>query len=189
MLLIDEIDGHYFLSVGFAKTNIRDPQHILEQLRSVDYRVVVQLVKADLIAGPEHLQFAARNALYSFKGKRRRSKSLAMELLLYLSCQRQIAKAIKFLGVGPNDSRIALVALSDSKDAIQRLASQAESMIRGEEDDTQIEIRSKQKMTKLRDSYGVTRKEMKAARLEGETDSSVLKRLIIERSALLDLED
>ena len=189
MLLINEIDGHYLLTVGFAKTNIRDPQHTLEQLRSVDNRVVVQLVKADLVAGPEHLKFAARNALYSFTGKRRRSKSLAMELLLYLSCQRQIAKAVNFLGVDPNDSRIALVALSDSKDAIRQVARQAESMIKGEEDDTQIEIGSKQKMTKLQDSYRVTRKEMKAARLEGETDSSVLERLIVERSALLDLED
>lgn len=187
--MITEIDGHYLLTVGFAETNIRDPQHALEQLRSVDKRAEVQLVKADLIAGPEHIQFAARNALYSFKGKRRRSKSLAMELLLYISCQRQIAKAVKFLGVDSKDSRIALVALSDSKAAIQQLARQAESMIIGEEDDTQIQIGSKQKMTKLQDSYGVTRKEMKAARLEGETDSSVLKRLIVERSALLDLED
>lgn len=189
MLLIDEIDGHYLLSVGFAKTNVRDPQRMLEQLRSVDNRAEVQLVKADLIAGPEHLQFAVRNALYSFKGKRRRSKSLAMELLLYISCQRQIAKAIKFLGVDSKDSRIVLVALSSSKDAIQNLARQAESMISGEEDDSQIEIGSKHKMVKLQDSYGVTRKEIEAARLEGETDSSVLKRLIVERSALLDLED
>jgi tRNA threonylcarbamoyladenosine modification (KEOPS) complex Cgi121 subunit len=189
MLMIEEIDGHYLLSVGFAKTSILDPRHTLEQLRSVDNRAEVQLVKADLIAGPEHLQFAARNALYSFKGKRRRSKSLAMELLLYISCQRQIAKAIKFLGVDPKDSRIALVALSDSKDAIQRLARQAGSMISGEEDDSQIEIGSKQKMAKLQDSYGVTGKGIEAARLEGETDSSVLKRLIVERSALLDLED
>jgi tRNA threonylcarbamoyladenosine modification (KEOPS) complex Cgi121 subunit len=189
MLLIDEIDGHYLLSVGFAKTNVRDPQRMLEQLRAIDNRAEVQLVKADLIAGSEHLQFAARNALYSFKGKRRRSKSLAMELLLYISCQRQIVKAIRFLGVDSKDSRIALVALSDSKDAIQHLASQAVSMISGEEDDSQIEIGSGQKMAKLQDSYGVTRKEIEAARLEGETDSSVLKRLIVERSALLDLED
>ncbi len=113
MLLIKEINSHYLLSLGFAKASIADPEHILKQLRSIDKQVEVQLVKADLIAGPEHLQFAARNAIHSFNGKRRRSKSLAMELLLYVSCQRQIAKAIKLLGVGSEDSRIALVALSD----------------------------------------------------------------------------
>jgi tRNA threonylcarbamoyladenosine modification (KEOPS) complex Cgi121 subunit len=187
--LIEEIDSHYLLSLAFAKANIRDPQHTLKQLRGINDHVEVQLVRADLIAGPEHLQFAARNALHSFKGERRRAKSLAMELLLYISCQRQIAKAIKFLGVDSRDSRVALIALSDSKDMIQELAVQAKSVVGGEPDDGQIEVGSKQKMVKLQESYGVTVKEMEAARLEGETETSVLKRLIVERSAFLDIED
>jgi tRNA threonylcarbamoyladenosine modification (KEOPS) complex Cgi121 subunit len=185
--LIERIDDYYFLSLAFTNTGIKDPEHALKQLRSINTRAEVQLVKADLIAGPEHLQFGARNALNSFKGDKRRSKSLAVELLLYLSCQRQIAKAIRFLGVDLEDSRVALIALSDSKDAIQELASHAESIINGKQDDSQIEIGSKEKMALLQQSYGVTRKEMEAARFEGETESSALKRLIVERSALLDL--
>jgi tRNA threonylcarbamoyladenosine modification (KEOPS) complex Cgi121 subunit len=187
--LIEEIDSHYLLSLGFAKVSIPDPERVLEQLRSVNKQAEVQLVKADLIAGPEHLQFAARNALYSFNGKRRRSKSLAMELLLYVSCQRQIAKAIKFLGVDSKDSRIELVALSDSKDALQELDHRARLILSGEQDDNLIEIGSKQKAAQLQRSYGVTAREMEAARFEGELDSSVLKRLIVERSALLDIKD
>jgi len=189
MLLIKEINSHYLLSLGFAKASIADPEHTLEQLRSVNKQAEVQLVKADLIAGPEHLQFAARNAIYSFNGKRRRSKSLAMELLVYVSCQRQIAKAIKFLGVDSKDSRIALVALSDSKDAILELDRRARLIVSGEQADNLIEIGSKQKMAQLQRSYGVTGREMEAARFEGETDSSILKRLIVERSALLDIRD
>src|SRR5437667_12813247 len=81
------------------------------------------------IGGPEHLQFAARNALYSFKGKRRRSKSLAMELLLYISCQRQIAKAIRFSGVDATDTRIAIVALSESRAALEERAPEAQSIV------------------------------------------------------------
>ena len=185
--MIEQIDGYYFLSLTFTNTGIKDPEHALKQLRTINTQAEVQLVKADLIAGPEHLQFAARNALNSFKGDKRRSKSLAVELLLYLSCQRQIAKAIRFLGVDSEDSRVALVALSDSKDAIQELARRAESIIDGKQDDSQIEIGSKEKMIRLQESYGVTRKEMDAARFEGETESSTLKRLIVERSALLDL--
>jgi len=189
MLLIEEIDNHYLLSLGFSNARISDPEQTLKQLRCINNQTEVQLVKADLIAGPEHLQFAARNAFHSFKGKRRRSKSLAMELLLYISCQRQIAKAIKFLGIDSDDSRIALVALSDSKDALQELDRQAKSVVGGEEDDSVIEIGSKQKMAKLKRTYGIADTEMGAARVEGETDSSVLKRLIVERSALLDIED
>jgi tRNA threonylcarbamoyladenosine modification (KEOPS) complex Cgi121 subunit len=189
MLLIKEINSHYLLSLGFAKASIPDPEYTLEQLRSINKQAEVQLVKADLIAGPEHLQFAARNAIYSFNGKRRRSKSLAMELLVYVSCQRQIARAIKFLGVDSKDSRIALVALSDSKDAILELDRRSRLIVSGEQADNLIEIGSKQKMAQLQRSYGVTSGQMEAARFDGETDSSILKRLIVERSALLDIRD
>jgi tRNA threonylcarbamoyladenosine modification (KEOPS) complex Cgi121 subunit len=189
MHLIDEIDGYYLLSMAFAKAKVLDPEHTLKRLRSINNRVDVQLVKADMIAGPEHVQFAARNALASFKASKRRSKSLAMELLLYLSCQRQIAKAIRLLGINSEDSQVALVALSDSEGAIRELAGQSESIIDGNRDDGQIEIRLKQKIIRLQRSYGVTRKEMEAASFEGESDSSVLKRMIVERSALLDLGD
>ena len=189
MLLIKKINSHYLLSLGFSKASIADPEHTLERLRTVNKQAEVQLVKADLIAGPEHLQFAARNAIYSFNGERRRSKSLAMELLVYVSCQRQIAKAINFLGVDSKDSRIALVALSDSKDAIQELDRRARLIVSGEQDDNLVEIGTKQKMAQIKHSYGVNSREMEAARFEGETDSSILKRLIVERSALLDIRD
>ncbi|HVH16058.1 MAG TPA: KEOPS complex subunit Cgi121 [Candidatus Angelobacter sp.] len=189
MLLIDEIDDHYLLSLTFAKASISDPEQTLRQLRYISSEAKVQLVKADLIGGPEHLQFAARNALHSFSGPQRRSKSLAVELLLYISCQRQIAKAIKLLGVDSRDSRVALVALSDSKNAILELDRQASSVIGGERDRNLIEIGSRHKMDVLQRSYGITGREMEATRLVGEADSSVLKRLIIERSALLDIRD
>ena len=188
MLLIDEINNHYLLSLAFTKANVPDPEQILKQLRSISSEAEVQLVKADLIGGPEHLHFAARNAVQSFSGPHRLTKSLAVELLLYISCQRQIAKAIKLLGVDSEDSRIALVSLSDSKDAILELDRQANSVIGGERDESLIEIGSKRKMDLLQRSYGVTGREMEATKSVGEADSSVLKRLIVERSALLTIE-
>ena len=189
MLLIDEINNHYLLSLAFAKASISDPEKTLKELRKVSSEAQLQLVKADLVGGPEHLQFAARNAIQSFSGQHRRSKSLAVELLLYISCQRQIAKAIKLLGVDSDDSRVALVALSGSKDVISELDRRANSVIGGHRDESLIEIGSKAKMDVLQRSYGVSSREMDATKSVGETDSSVLKRLIIERSALLDIRD
>src|SRR5256712_13581272 len=189
MLLIDEMEAHPLLCLGFTKVSTPDPEHALKLLRAVNSQAEVQLLKADLVAGPEHLHFAARNAIYSFKGKRRRSKSLAMELLLYISCQRQIAKAIRFSGVDSKDSRIAIVALSESRAALEELAREAQSIVGGTPDDDLIEIQSEQRIAKLQRSYGITSRAMEAARFEGEIDSSVLKRLIVERSALLDVQD
>jgi len=113
--MLDEIDHQYLLILGFDNARIIDPEKTLLLLRSTAAKAQVQLLKAKLIAGPEHLRFAARNALYSFRSKSPRSKSLAVEFLLYVSCQRQISKAIRLLGVEPTDRQVLLVALSESR--------------------------------------------------------------------------
>ena len=182
--MIDEIDGHYLLSLGYSKARITDPEKTLRKLRSVNDVVQVQLVKAGLVAGPEHLRFAARNALHSFTGKSPRSKSLAVEYLLFVSCQRQISKAIKLLGVASSDRNVVLIGLSDSKDALRDLETLSSSVL-GEPDNSVVEIGSKAKFNEIQKSYGVTAKEIEAVRMEGESDNSALKRLIIEQSALL----
>ncbi len=183
-----EIDHQYLLSLGFPGVVIGDPEKVLHKLRTTNEQVQLQLLKAGLVAGPEHLTFAAKNAIHSYKGKNAKSRSLAMELLLYISCQRQISKAIKFLGVDPSDRQVLLVALSESKAALQKLEEESKTLL-GESDDNLVEIGSKRKLVDIQHAYGVTRREMEATRFEGETDSQVLKRLIVERSALLDIED
>jgi KEOPS complex subunit Cgi121 len=185
---MEEIDDSYLLTLGFNGGHVKDPQRTLVKLRSMR-GVEVQLLRAELVAGQDHLSFAARNALHSFKGKRRRSKSLAVEYLLYVSCQRQISKAIDLLGISPVDRQVLLVALSESKEDLEKLEREACSIIGGEPDMNLVEIGSDRKLRSLQKAYCVTNREMEAARLPGESDPDVLKRLIIERSALLDLAD
>ena len=186
--MIDEIDHYFLLSMGFSNAGISSPENILRQLRSVNGDIQVQLLKAGLVAGPEHLRFAARNALHSFTGTNRRSNNLAVEYLLFISCQRQISKAISFLGVEPSDNKVVLVALSNSIEALHELEKASKSLL-GVSDDNLVEIRSKHKLVGLQHSYGISDTEMQAARFEGEADAQVLKRLIVERSALLSIGD
>jgi len=186
LLLIDEIDHHFLLVLGFPNAKIEDPAVALQQLRSTAGDIQVQLVKAELVAGIEHLRLAAAHALRSFYREKPRSKSLAIELLLFVSCQRQISKAIKQLGVEPSD-KILLVALSGSKDNLPELEKNSK-LILGETDDSLVEIDSKSKMANLQRSYQVSNVEMEASRFEGESSEDVLKRLIIERSALLSVQ-
>ena len=186
--MMDEIDHHFLLSLGFSSARIADPAKTLGQLRAVREKVQLQLVKADRVAGSEHLRFAARNALHSFNGKSPRSNSLAVEYLLFLSCQRQISKAISFLGVERSDTKVVLAALSESREHLLELERVSRSLL-GDSNDDVIEIGSKQKLTELQHSYGVSKMEMEAARFQGESDAQVLKRLIVERSALLSVRD
>src|SRR6266540_3000013 len=154
---MEEIDHHYLLSLGFNHAKVSDPEKVLRQLRSAN-KVQVQLLKAGLVGGPEHLRFAARNALHSFRSKSPRSKSLAMEYLLYLSCQRQISKAISLLGVEPTDRQVVLVALSESKEAIQEVESLSKLLF-GEADDSLVEIGSNRKLAEIQRYYGVSNRE------------------------------
>jgi len=109
--------------------------------------------------------------------------------LQWNSCSTSAANAIRFSVVAAKEKRKAIVALSNSKAALEELAREAQSIVGGTPDDDLIEIQSEQRMAKLQRSYGITSRAMEAARFEGEIDSSVLKRLIVERSALLDIQD
>ena len=186
--MMEEIDHYFLLVLGFPRANVKDPAAVLRQLRSEPEHVEVQLLRADLVAGIEHLRLAANNALRSFYGKKPRSRSLAVELLLFVSCQRQISKAIKLLGVEPADERVVLVALAKSPVSLKGLEEKSRSIF-GEMDQTLVEIGSKAKLANLQRSYSVSNLEMEAARFEGESRADVLKRLIIERSALLSIAD
>lgn len=186
--MIRKINDHYLLIEAFRNTKIEDPEHLLEQLRSTHRVAQIQLVKSQLVAGPVHIELAAQNALRAFKCSHPMTKSLAMELLLYISCQRQISNAIQQMGIARGDNEIALVALSSSKDSLESLARTVNSTLPGEHDESLLEITSEKKKKALREYYGIEDKEVEATRLPGETDTDVLKRLVIERSALLSLE-
>ncbi len=181
------IDGEHLLVIGLANCEVSDPDRTLRKLRALFPRVQVQLVRADRIAGREHLNFAARNAVKAFRRKHNRSHSLAMELLLYVSCQRQISRAIETLGVAPRTREIVLAALTRDSDVFDRLARAAQEESGGVLREDVIEIRSKRKASELKKAYKIGAAETEAARFPGEAEEEVLTRLIIERSALVAL--
>lgn len=185
----EKVDDHYHLLIqGFSETSIQEPEKTLDELRSSFPHVHLQLVRAELVAGREHLFFAARNAIAGYKSPHRKSKSLAVELLLYVSCQHQISKAITLLGIRPKDQNIILVALGNSDISFKDLKARCRSLIQGRPKDELVEIYSQDKFNMLKECYGITSIEMEAARVPGEVEEDVLKRLVIERSALLTLE-
>ena len=186
--MLERIDSWCLLILGFAAAKVKDPKATLGQLRSSFPQVEVQLIRADRVAGREHLSFAVRNALKAFGKKYKRSRSIAMEVLLYTSCQRQISKAIQTMGVTAQTREIAMVAMSKSPGLLEELTEGAEKMIGGKLDSEVLEIQSRTKLAELKKFFGIGERELDAGRLPGETDGMALTRLIIERSALLALE-
>lgn len=160
----------------------------MSRLRQSLPDVELQLMRADRVAEAEHLIFATRNALRAFSRKYQRSRTVAMEILLYVSCQRQISKAIELLGVTQSTSQVAIVALSRRTRTLASLPKTVEKILGGKLDDKVLEIRTKRKLLDLRKAYDISEKELGTVRVEGKEEAEVIKQLVLERSALLALE-
>ncbi|SRR6266568_165146 len=186
-MILERIEGKHLLLQGLIKCKVSDSEKVLREIRSSFPDVQIQLMRADRIAGKEHLMFAARNAERAFRRRYKRAHSLAVELLLYASCQRQITKAIQILGVETHTHEVILAAISD-KSVGSVLVDSVSNALQGSRDDQVLEVASSKKFKGLMDVYGVTRLELEASKFPREGENSVLKRLIIERSALLALE-
>jgi tRNA threonylcarbamoyladenosine modification (KEOPS) complex Cgi121 subunit len=188
--MITEKIGSYSLFVqGFRDANIPDSEKVLRELRGSFQGIDLQLLRADRVAGKEQIIFAARNAIDSFQSKDRRAKHLSMEFLLFASGQHQIIEAIKLLGVTASSRELALVGLSQTSLDSNLLSNRAMDSVKGIPDDTVLQIKTRKKGEDLKRAYNITVKELNASRMPSEEDNSVLRRLIIERSALLALEN
>ncbi|SRR6266516_1697327 len=188
--MITERVGPYVLGIqGFRDARVLNSEKSLRDLRESFEGIELQLLRADRIAGIEHVVFAARNAVDSFEGKDRRAKHLSMEFLLFATGEHQIIEAIKFLGVSESSTEIALVGLSENSTDFSPLIDRATDVFRGILDDSVLEVETIKKKKDLKKAYNVSEKQLNASKMLGETESSLLKRLVIERSALLVLEN
>ena len=188
--MITEKIGPFFLWIqGFRDARVIDSEKALHDLRWSFDGIELQLLRADRIAGIEHMVFAARNAVDSFTGKDRRAKHLSMEFLLFASGEHQIVEAIKFLGVSQSSTELALVGLSEDSTDPSSLIDRATDIVQGILDDSVLEVGTGKKRGDLKKAYNISDKQLNASKMAGETESSLLKRLVIERSTFLVLEN
>ena len=180
-----KLDGFICNVLGFADVKIPNPDVALKELRRKLADSEVQIMRADRVAGPEHLFFAAENAVRALRRGHGRSKSLAMETLLFTSGQRQISRAVDLLGVTPQTKEIVVTIFSKQSLSDDKLNSVAQSVLGGKRQDVVIELNSRNKIRELCRTYGISAKELAAAQLPSEKADSLVKRLIVERSALL----
>jgi len=188
-MITEKIGSCYLFVQGFRDANVPDSEKVLRELRGSFQGIDLQLLRADRVAGKEHLVFSARNAVDSFQSSYRRAKHLSMEFLLFASGEHQIIEAIKLLGVTASSKELALVGLSETSLDASLLSNRAMESVRGTPDDTVLQIKTKKKVEDLKRAYNIPDKELNASKMPSEEDNSVLKRLIIERSALLALEN
>jgi tRNA threonylcarbamoyladenosine modification (KEOPS) complex Cgi121 subunit len=182
MLKFIEEAGKYVEISGFSDLSVKDAEEFVKAARKeLSECMWVQFFDAGLVASWRHLYFAVLNALLAFKNGRNISKSVAMETMLYASAQRQIRKAIDFMGVKCTVADVAVVIIGENAESVEKLLSAVSKRVGKKPDDAVLEI-SQEKTKIIREAFGVTDAEFEAVL---EKNDAALVDLVIERVALL----
>ena len=174
---------------GFRNARVGNPEVLLKDLRELFPGVELQLLRAERVAGREHLILAATNAIDSFKGKDRRARLLSMEFLLFASGEHQIVEAIKLIGVTPSTTELVVAGIAERETDLNGVTGTISRKANATPDDAVIELQSAKKIRSLKKAYKISDRELESTRVSCETDEMILKRLVIERSAMLVLEN
>jgi len=176
--------GKYVEITGFRNVRIKDAEEFVKTTRKeTPESAWIQFFDAKLVATWQHLYFAVLNAQLAFKNERTISKSVAIEVMLYASAQRQIRKAIQLVGVKRGSTNVAVVIIGENPDSVQAVLSAVSRPIGVEPDETVLEL-TKEKTKSIRKAFRISAKELEAV-MEKKNVDHALVNLVIERTALL----
>jgi KEOPS complex subunit Cgi121 len=174
----------YVEITGFRNVSIKDAEEFVKAARKeLPQKTWVQFFDAELVATWQHLYFAVLNALLAFTNGRNISKTVAMEVMLYASAQRQIRKAIQLIGVKRASANVAVVIIGESSESLRAVLSAVSKHIGVKPDETVLEL-TNEKIQSIRKAFGVSTEELEAV-MEKKDAKQALVNLVIERTALL----
>lgn len=162
-----------------------DTPQILKEAQIKLPNVTLQLFDLDKVAGSRHLLLATFNAWKSFNSKRRISRSLGMEILLFVSGTGQINEAIGRVGIITKTRKTATLALVSSDDEAKKASAFLSQAFHKDSNDKLLDEWTEYRRRSLQTLYAVSNKELEAAKREGEGIEKAIERIAIERSAML----
>jgi len=176
--------GQFIAIAGFKNVKIGEVDPFFKLIKGKTGDACVQFFDAVLVAGWQHLYFAALNASNAFKNKSNISNSLAVETLLYASAQRQIKEAVRLLGLKPHGRQIAVLVLAESKQRVDSALEIVSRLVGGERDDSVLKL-THEKVEGVRKLFGITDVELEAKVEKKGLENKALTDLVIEHGALL----
>lgn len=186
MLKFIQAFGKYVAIASFRDVKIENVEAFLEKAKKAAENCEIQFFDAGLVASWQHLYFAALNAIKAFKNGENISKSLAMEMLLYASAQRQIRKAMDLLGIKRNTNEIAVLVVGENQNKVKATLDKVSRVTGGKRDDTVLEL-TPNKIANIRRVFEISDAEIEAV-ANGKILEEALIELVIERMALLATE-
>jgi KEOPS complex subunit Cgi121 len=149
------------------------------------YRVTIQAVDAELIAGAEHIQSAVQKALRAMKRNRNITSELGLEILLYAAGKRQIERALE-MGVRAGEQKVMIIIVDERGEKDLEVVAEEVKRKTGMAEVSIQDLKSyldydEHKKERIRDFFAITEDELNAV---GEQK---LKMLVLERVALVDV--
>jgi len=168
--------------VGARDVHVEDVDDTLRAVRAVVGEHMFQLFDAGMVAGWRHLYHAAVNAIKAVENGTAVSKGIDVETLLYATCQDQIIKAFRVMGVSKNTKAVAVAVFGRDPDAITDAARRVVGAL-GDLDDHVLQV-DEAKFRKLKKVFEVNEASLETV---GGDPYEALTSLIVEKGALLAL--
>jgi len=120
LLSFDEVPDAFIFA---GKSRVSDVDSALRKVSEVEKKsgATIHIVDADAVCGPAHLASALLHARRSHANHRPRARDLKVELMMYLSGQRQIERAIQIAGLSPRTRALGFV-IEAPREAAERTA-------------------------------------------------------------------
>jgi len=185
--LIRKLEGFnkYIVIAGFRNVKIKDIDKFFILVKEKTGNACVQLFDVKLVAGWQHLYFAALNAVNAFKNKLNISNNLGIEILLYASAQRQIKEAVKLIGIHPNSREVAVVIVANTRSEASSLLSIVSALLTGSIQDDELLELTDDKVEGIKKLFEISNIELKAKVEKEDGEKEALMDLVIEHVALL----
>ncbi|MEN2975325.1 MAG: KEOPS complex subunit Cgi121 [Candidatus Caldarchaeales archaeon] len=165
------------------KNLLRDPARLVSELSSD--QVLVNIFKANSIVSLKQIHIAAISALAAFKSKSNIARNLNIEILLRISSETQIDKALKKIGVDEETDEVGVCIIAGDKVEIDKVGRILSSRIGGIELSGE-DLYEHERITRALEFYNIDREELQLIQAKDLYEAALL--LIIEKIATLDVE-
>jgi len=176
-------EQRYLLIAGFFSQIGIEVEKMFERIQMRD--LAAQVFDADSVAGWQHVYYAAINAISAFHARTNITRDLPMEILLYVSGQDQIGKAVQLVGISDATQRVCLVILARSETEATDFQERFQRQFELTREDSALEIKDERKLRHLMEVFSVSETEIEVETRGGLSREEALRGLIIERGALL----
>lgn len=152
---------------------------LLSAISEIDRRLgtVTQVFDSSKIAGRAHLVSGALSALLAHAEGWNFAQSLQLELICHVASDRQIARAIKKVGIGPRVRELAFVVIGNTGRDVVAAMKEIVSHQKLERNDRILELNSR-KIKKIIKTFSLSRRELECSSVED---------LVLERISLVGL--